>query len=118
MIGNYEELPSALSLYWTNQRELINHLADDVVVAVYENNLARLRAEITIYVWRVLEFQSLARGKFLAYNAVRSVLSKYFLFGVSYDCEEIGAEDFLKRVITIERLMSMAQDAAFAERST
>jgi hypothetical protein len=117
MIGNYEDLQSALSSYWINQRELINHITDNSVVAIYEKKLARIRAEIVIYVWRVLGFHSLARGKFLAYKAVGSVLSKYFLFGVNYDGDEIGAEEFLKRVITIERLMVMAQDAAFAEKA-
>lgn len=118
MIGNYEDLQAALSLYWATQRELINHITDNSVVAVYEKKLARIRSEITIYVWRTLGFHSLARGKFLAHKAVLSVLSKYFLFGVRYDSEEIGAEEFLKRIITIERLMTMAQEAVFVEKST
>lgn len=117
MIGNYEDLQAALSFYWVNQRELINHIADDAVVGIYEKKLARIRAELTIYVWRTLGFHSFVRGKFLAHNAVRSVLSKYFLFGVRYDVEEIDAEEFLKRIITVERLMTMAQDAVFAEKS-
>ena len=117
MVSNYEDLQTALSRYWVNQRELINHIIDDVVAAVYKKKLDRIRAEITIYVWRTLGFHSLARGKFLAHNVVCSVLSKYFLFGVHYDGDEIGAEEFLKRVITIERLMAMAQDAAFAKKS-
>lgn len=117
MIGNYEDLQAALSLYWVTQRELINHITDNSVVAVYEKKLARIRAEIVIYVWRTLGFHSLARGKFLAHNAVYSILSKYFLFGVRYDSEEMDAEEFLKRIITVERLMTMAQDAVFAEKS-
>lgn len=117
MIGNYEELQAAISRYWVNQRELINHITEDAVVAVYEKKLDRIGAELTVYVWRTLGFHSLARGKWLAHKAVRSVLSKYFLFGVRYDGDEIGAEEFLKRVITIERLMAMTQDAAFAKKS-
>ena len=64
MVGNYEDLQAVLSLYWVHQRELINHIAEHAVVDVYEKKLARLRAEITIYVWRILGFHSLARGKF------------------------------------------------------
>lgn len=118
MIGNYEDLQAALSLYWGNQRELINYIAGDVFVGIYEKKLARIRAEIVIYVWRTLGFHSLARGKFLAHNAVYSILSKYFLFGVRYDVEEMDAEEFLKRVITVERLMAMAQDAVFAKKAS
>lgn len=117
MIDNYEDLQTAIFRYYGNQRELINHIAEDAVVRVYEKNLARIRAEMTIYVWRTIGFHSLARGKFLAYKAVRSVLSKDFLFGVEYTCEEIGAKEFIKRIITVERLMVMAQDAAFAEKA-
>ena len=117
MIGNYEDLQVALSRYWVNQRELINHIADDAVVTVYKKNLARIRAEITIYVWRTIGFHSLARGKWLAHKAVRSVFSKYFLFGVEYTGEEMEVDEFLKRIITIKELMVMAQDAAFSKKS-
>lgn len=85
-------------------------------MAVYEKKLAHIRAEIVICVWRTLGFHSFARGKFLAHNAVYSILSKYFLFGVRYDSEEMDAEEFLKRIITVERLITMAQDAVFAKK--
>ena len=111
MINSFEEFEQWLDRYYENQREFVNHYADDSLRILYNKKLDRIRAGMIIYVWNISDFKDLRHGKRLAHFAVNRALNENYWVGAPSPSTENSPKQIMTTILAYCAMAKLAQTA-------